>query len=351
MTSAVFAIPGDIDLPTGGYIYDRRVLALLPQLGVTVRHLELPGSFPDPDARPTWPRRRAFLPACRPRRVLMVDGLAYGAMPAELIARVRAPIVALVHHPLCLEAGLSPSAADAAARPGDGGAGAGRARRRHEPDHGAHAGRGLRRAGGQDHRRRARHRSGAARDGHRPAPLQLLASARSCRARPTTFSCARSAPLRIATGASPSPARPTAARRRSPRCAPPCARPACGHRVTLARRRRPAEARPSSTPQPMSSSCRRSTRATAWCWPRPWRAACPSSARPAARRRRRRPTRPPSRCRRATSARSPPPSAACWTSPTCAAAWPMRPGPPARSCRAGRIPRAPSPASSRSWRR
>jgi glycosyltransferase involved in cell wall biosynthesis len=33
--------------------------------------------------------------------------LAYGALPAPLIARVRAPIVALVHHPLCLEAGLS----------------------------------------------------------------------------------------------------------------------------------------------------------------------------------------------------------------------------------------------------
>ena len=48
MISAVFAIPGDINLPTGGYMYDRRVLALLPQFGVAVLHLELPGSFPDP---------------------------------------------------------------------------------------------------------------------------------------------------------------------------------------------------------------------------------------------------------------------------------------------------------------
>ena len=31
-----FAIPGDIDLPTGGYAYDRRVLALLPEHGVAV---------------------------------------------------------------------------------------------------------------------------------------------------------------------------------------------------------------------------------------------------------------------------------------------------------------------------
>ena len=50
MTPAVFAIPGDIELRTGGYIYDRRVLALLPQFGVARQHLALPGSFPDPSA-------------------------------------------------------------------------------------------------------------------------------------------------------------------------------------------------------------------------------------------------------------------------------------------------------------
>ena len=48
MTPAAFAIPGDITLPTGGYMYDRRVLALLAQFGVAAQHLELPGSFPDP---------------------------------------------------------------------------------------------------------------------------------------------------------------------------------------------------------------------------------------------------------------------------------------------------------------
>ena len=37
----------------------------------------------------------------------MVDGLAYGAMPTDVIARAASPIVALVHHPLCLETGLS----------------------------------------------------------------------------------------------------------------------------------------------------------------------------------------------------------------------------------------------------
>jgi glycosyltransferase involved in cell wall biosynthesis len=41
-----------------------------------------------------------------------VDGLAYGAMPATLIAGIVQPIVALVHHPLCLESGLTPGRAD-----------------------------------------------------------------------------------------------------------------------------------------------------------------------------------------------------------------------------------------------
>ena len=34
MAAAVFAIPGDITLPTGGYTYDREGLARLPSAGV-----------------------------------------------------------------------------------------------------------------------------------------------------------------------------------------------------------------------------------------------------------------------------------------------------------------------------
>src|SRR5262245_31173694 len=112
MTPAVFAIPGDINLPTGGYMYDRRVLALLPQMGVAARHLRLPASFPDPRAADLDETAR-LLAAVAPRDVLMMDGLAYGAMPAEVVERAQAPIVALVHHPLCLEAGLSQARQDA----------------------------------------------------------------------------------------------------------------------------------------------------------------------------------------------------------------------------------------------
>jgi glycosyltransferase involved in cell wall biosynthesis len=106
MIPAAFAIPGDIDLPTGGYTYDRRVLALLPGCGIDAQHVELPGSFPDPPASDLETTARR-LEAIDAGAVLIVDGLAYGAMPADIIRRARSPIVALVHHPLCLEAGLS----------------------------------------------------------------------------------------------------------------------------------------------------------------------------------------------------------------------------------------------------
>ncbi len=106
MTAAVFAIPGDINLRTGGYTYDRRVMALLPQLGVAVQHLALPGGYPAPTPEELAATARAL--AQVPRDVvLLVDGLAYGAMPPQIIAHAKGPIVALVHHPLCLETGLS----------------------------------------------------------------------------------------------------------------------------------------------------------------------------------------------------------------------------------------------------
>jgi glycosyltransferase involved in cell wall biosynthesis len=109
MTSAVFAIPGDLDLPTGGYAYDRSVLALLPQFGVNVRHLPLPASFPFPTEADLAETAQALRAVDR-GFVLMIDGLAYGAMPAALIDALPSPILALVHHPLCLEAGLDDAA-------------------------------------------------------------------------------------------------------------------------------------------------------------------------------------------------------------------------------------------------
>lgn len=105
MTSAAFVIPGDIDLPTGGYAYDRRVLARLPAHGVAIEHIRLPGSFPFPSEADVAATVAAV--AGLPQdTVLLIDGLAYGALPTAAVEAIRQPIVALCHHPLALEAGL-----------------------------------------------------------------------------------------------------------------------------------------------------------------------------------------------------------------------------------------------------
>jgi glycosyltransferase involved in cell wall biosynthesis len=106
MTRTAFLIPGDITLPTGGYAYDRRVLALLARHGVSAEHVALPGSYPAPtDSDLT--ATRTIIDRLAPETVLLVDGLAYGAMPDALVRGFGRPIVALCHHPLALEAGLT----------------------------------------------------------------------------------------------------------------------------------------------------------------------------------------------------------------------------------------------------
>lgn len=106
MPDVVFAIPGDITAKTGGYIYDRHMLRLLPEFGWRVLHLELPGDYPYPSEASLLETER-LLKATPKGALLVIDGLAFGAMPADLIERVDRRIVGLVHHPLSLEAGIS----------------------------------------------------------------------------------------------------------------------------------------------------------------------------------------------------------------------------------------------------
>ena len=102
---AAFAIPGDIETLTGGYIYERRLLEGLRDAGRDVAHIRLAAGFPDPSPD-EMAEAVACLAALDPARVLILDGLVFGAIDTAGLARVRAPIVAMIHHPLALESGL-----------------------------------------------------------------------------------------------------------------------------------------------------------------------------------------------------------------------------------------------------
>lgn len=106
MPELCFAWPGSIDTPTGGYEYDRRVIAALRDAGWTVRPVELGDGFPFPSAavaEAALARIRA-LPAGVP---VVIDGLALGVLPDIGSALPPgSPLVALVHHPLAMETGL-----------------------------------------------------------------------------------------------------------------------------------------------------------------------------------------------------------------------------------------------------
>lgn len=103
----VFAVPGDLDAPSGGYGYDRRMIREFGRLGWRVSVLPLPNAFPRPGEADLRASADAF--AALPDGALaLVDGLAFGALPA--VARKEARrlrLVALVHHPLALEDGLT----------------------------------------------------------------------------------------------------------------------------------------------------------------------------------------------------------------------------------------------------
>jgi glycosyltransferase involved in cell wall biosynthesis len=107
----VFAVPGDLLTPTGGYAYDRRIIAELAALGWHAEVLDLGSDFPRPSAaaRAIAHARLAGVPQ---GQCVVIDGLALGVLPeAAQALRDSHRLVALVHHPLALETGLSPSEA------------------------------------------------------------------------------------------------------------------------------------------------------------------------------------------------------------------------------------------------
>jgi glycosyltransferase involved in cell wall biosynthesis len=111
-----FAVPGSLETPTGGYAYDRRIIAELERLGWHVDLVDVGEGFPSPSqtARSAARSRLLKVPAGQP---VIIDGLALGALPdvASELAN-RNPLLALVHHPLAFEWGLPADQADRLAR-------------------------------------------------------------------------------------------------------------------------------------------------------------------------------------------------------------------------------------------
>lgn len=105
-----FAVPGDLETPTGGYAYARRLMQALPATGWQPRHLALPGGFPAPTAVELEETRR-LLSALPPDAPVLFDGLAFGALPRGLLEGLPPRWIALVHHPLAEESGLPPQEA------------------------------------------------------------------------------------------------------------------------------------------------------------------------------------------------------------------------------------------------
>ena len=101
-----FAYPGDLDTPTGGYHYDRRLIGELRRIGVRVETLALPDCSCMPDQQ-TLVSVQEILAAIPDQSVLVIDGLAFGVLDQLAMAEAqRLQLVALCHHPLALETGL-----------------------------------------------------------------------------------------------------------------------------------------------------------------------------------------------------------------------------------------------------
>jgi glycosyltransferase involved in cell wall biosynthesis len=101
-----FAVPGDLAAPTGGYAYDRRIIAELKTLAWTIDVIDLGDGYPRPDAanRAAVLRLLTRIPQGQP---IVIDGLAFGVLPAAAASlHQRNPLIALVHQPLALESGL-----------------------------------------------------------------------------------------------------------------------------------------------------------------------------------------------------------------------------------------------------
>lgn len=105
-------VPGDPDQNTGGYRYVRRVAEGLQAAGVSVSRAGLNGAFPIPDRLAEASMDR-LLGDLADDSIVVLDGLAMSGLPDVVASHAgRLRIIALIHHALADETGLSPETRD-----------------------------------------------------------------------------------------------------------------------------------------------------------------------------------------------------------------------------------------------
>jgi glycosyltransferase involved in cell wall biosynthesis len=105
-------VPAPFDTVSGGYIYDRRLVAGLRALGHAVQVIELPGHHPLPDDAATEGARAALGAVPEDARIV-VDGLGLPSFAPFAEALVRRHAVGLIHHPTAQEHGTPGPVRDA----------------------------------------------------------------------------------------------------------------------------------------------------------------------------------------------------------------------------------------------
>lgn len=104
-----FLLPGDPESRTGGYIYDTRIVEGLRALGRKVTLHRLGDGFPFPTEAEVA-AAATVLRSLPDNAMVVVDGLAFSVLPDQMAVEAsRLRLVALIHHPLAFENGLSPA--------------------------------------------------------------------------------------------------------------------------------------------------------------------------------------------------------------------------------------------------
>ena len=107
MKHLIFVYPGELNSTSGGYAYDRRIIEGLERHGWQIQLISLGDGYPFIDSTQREYARSRLLNLVQ-GVPMVIDGLALGVLPdlTPVIAN-RHPLIALIHHPLAFEFGLS----------------------------------------------------------------------------------------------------------------------------------------------------------------------------------------------------------------------------------------------------